>query len=379
MSSKAISLALLFLCFWSKAFAAEVAGFTQPTADHPLKVKVVVLAMFENGADTGDTPGEYQFWVERRKMDYVIPLPAAFHDVRTDNLGVIATVTGEGTAKSATSVMALGLDPRFDFSEAYWLVAGIAGIDPDRGTVGSAVWADYVVDGDLAHEIDAREIPSDWPDGFTPLEKTKPFDLPRPTPMGEVYTLNTKLVDWAYQLTKDIRLTDNEKAQADRTRYIGHPAALAEPKVFVGATLSSSTYWHGKLLNEWARAWVKYWTDQKGQYFTTAMEDTGTMQALTNLAKAGRTDLNRVLVLRTASNFDSPPPGILPSGSVGRGQSFVRTSPIGSPLRCAVIQTDWNNVQLTRMNYRKVGAITPTGEAASELAEIGLSCVRLAP
>ena len=171
MSSNAISLALLFLCFWSRAFAAEEAGFTQPTADHPLKVKVVVLAMFENGADTGDTPGEYQFWVERRKMDYVIPLPAAFHDVRTDNLGVIATVTGEGTAKSATSVMALGLDPRFDFSEAYWVVAGIAGIDPDRGTVGSAVWADYVVDGDLAHEIDAREIPGDWPDGLLPWKR----------------------------------------------------------------------------------------------------------------------------------------------------------------------------------------------------------------
>jgi purine nucleoside permease len=34
------------------------------------------------------------------------------------------------------------------------------------------------------------------------------------------------------------------------------------------------------------------------------------MQALTNLAKAGRVDLNRVLVLRTASNFDSPPPGV---------------------------------------------------------------------
>src|SRR5258708_7920026 len=86
MSSKAISLALLFLCFWSRAFAAEVAGFIQPAADHPLKVKVVVLAMFENGADTGDAPGEYQFWVERRKMDYVIPLPAAFHDVLPDHL-----------------------------------------------------------------------------------------------------------------------------------------------------------------------------------------------------------------------------------------------------------------------------------------------------
>ena len=40
-----------------------------------------------------------------------------------------------------------------------------------------------------------------------------------------------------------------------------------------------------------------------------AMEDSGTMQALTFLAQAGRVDLNRVLVLRTVSNYDREPPG----------------------------------------------------------------------
>ena len=34
--------------------------------------------------------------------------------------------------------MALGMDPRFDFSDAYWLVAGIAGIDPEDASIGSA-------------------------------------------------------------------------------------------------------------------------------------------------------------------------------------------------------------------------------------------------
>ena len=29
--------------------------------------------------------------------------------------------------------MALGLDPRFDLSKAYWVVAGIAGIDTEEG------------------------------------------------------------------------------------------------------------------------------------------------------------------------------------------------------------------------------------------------------
>lgn len=302
--------ALLCSLLHSLGVADEANVFTPPTADHPLKVKVVVVAMFEVGADTGDVPGEFQFWVERRKLAYVIPLPSAYHDVRTDGNGLIGTVTGQGTAKAATSIMALGLDQRFDFSQAYWLIAGIAGIDPNRGTVGSAVWADYVLDGDLAHEIDAREIPKDWPDGFTPLGKAVPFEQPRGQSIGEIYSLNPGLVHWAYDLTKSLPLVDNEKAQRDRVRYLGFPNALAGPKVLIGATLSSSTYWHGKLLNQWAHDWVKYWTDGKGEYYTTAMEDTGTLQALTNLSRSGRIDLNRVLVLRTASNFDSPPPGV---------------------------------------------------------------------
>jgi purine nucleoside permease len=40
-----------------------------------------------------------------------------------------------------------------------------------------------------------------------------------------------------------------------------------------------------------------------------AMEDSGTMQALTFLSQAGRVDLQRVLVLRTVSNYDREAPG----------------------------------------------------------------------
>ena len=46
--------------------------------------------------------------------------------------------------------MALGADPRFDLSKAYWLVAGIGGGDPADVSLGSAVWADHVLDGDIA-------------------------------------------------------------------------------------------------------------------------------------------------------------------------------------------------------------------------------------
>jgi purine nucleoside permease len=40
------------------------------------------------------------------------------------------------------------------------------------------------------------------------------------------------------------------------------------------------------------------------------MEDTGTFQALTYLQATGKVDKNRVLVLRTASNYTTPPPGM---------------------------------------------------------------------
>ena len=47
-------------------------------AQKPIPVKVVVVAMFENGEDTGDSPGEYQLWVEREHLDRVFRCLRAF-------------------------------------------------------------------------------------------------------------------------------------------------------------------------------------------------------------------------------------------------------------------------------------------------------------
>jgi len=278
-----------------------------------LKPKVVVVAIFEIGADTGDKPGELQFWVEREHLDRTIPLPAAYHDVRANTDGsVIAIAAGTGNTNTTASIMALGLDPRFDFSKTYWLVAGIAGIDPADATIGSAAWADYVVEGDLAHEIDAREIPSDWETGYLPLGKSRPYELPRLsseyTP-GQWFQLNPSLVQWAYALTKDTPLDDTEGLQHLRAAYTGFPNALRPPFVLVGANIASSTYWHGRLLNQWANKWTAYFTEGKANYVTCAMEDSGVLRALQNLTKAKKADVSRALVLRAASNFDEQPPG----------------------------------------------------------------------
>lgn len=284
-------------------------------AQKPIPVKVVVVTMFEVGNDTGDMPGEFQHWAEGEHLTRRFPMPAAYHDAMMNDDGVLGIVTGIGIARAAATVMALGSDPRFDLTHAYWLIAGIGGIDPQQGSLGSAVWSDWVVDGDIAHEIDPREAPKDWPTGYVPLRKSTPYELPRTDENGIAFHLNTSLVSWAYDLTRNTQLPDTPEIRERRQSYPGD-TAKRPPFVLRGDNLSASTFWHGKLLNQWARDWVKYQTGGEGTYAICGMEDTGTLQSLTWLARAGKVDVDRVLVLRTASNYDQQREGITAAESL---------------------------------------------------------------
>src|SRR3954471_18605592 len=186
-------------------------------AAKPIPVKVVVIAMFEVGNDTGDTPGELQYWVERDHLDQVYPMPDAYHAVRMNRQGEMAILTGAGTAHAAATVMGVGLDPRFDFSRAFWIVAGIAGGNPNRISLGSAAWAHYVVDGDLGYEIDPREIPAGWTTGYIPLRKTRPFEPPAAPPDGQLFELDGALTQWAFQISRNTPLADNEVLKTARS------------------------------------------------------------------------------------------------------------------------------------------------------------------
>jgi purine nucleoside permease len=271
--------------------------------------------------------------------------------------GEMAILTGQGTASAASTIMALGLDPRFDLSHAYWLIAGIAGGSPDRISLGSAAWARWIIDGDLAYEIDAREIPSDWSTGFIPLRKTHPFEQPAVALPGQIYELNAGLAEWAYGLTKDTPLADTDKLKQVRTNFDG-AAAQKPPFVTLGDELSSSTYWHGKLFDAWATEWTNYFTGGKGQFTTTAMEDTGTLQSLRFLANAGRVDWARILVLRTVSNFDRQPRGMTAPESLAQQRIGTYSAYLPSlEVAYAVGHTVVNEL-LT--NWEKYATILPT-------------------
>jgi purine nucleoside permease len=280
----------------------------------PIPIKVVVVSMFEYGEITGDRPGEFQFWAERFPLEKSLPFPAGEFDLRLSEDGVLGICTGGGIANATASVMALGMDDRFDVSNAYWLVAGIAGADPEDLSLGSAAWAKFVIDGDLLIEIDAREIPDDWAYGIIPLGGDKPAKVESDLSTGWTvdtikFALNDPLVNWAYRLTRDVVIPESNGLAKFRAQFGGNPNAIKPPFVTIGDTLSSSTYWHGHHLNHWANDWVKLYSEQQGNFMTSNMEDSGTMTALHRLARVNKVDKDRVLILRTASNFTVPPPG----------------------------------------------------------------------
>ena len=277
----------------------------------PIPIKAVVVTMFEIGEDTGDRPGEFQTWVEQLPLPEKIRFPQGYRDLRYNpDKGVLGIVTGIGTARAAASIMALGLDRRFDLSKAYWLVAGIAGVNPHEASIGSAAWAEWIVDGDLGFEIDAPEMPAAWPTGFVPLGKALPYEEPvNPDIGGPVYHLDPGLVAWADGLTRNVKLEDTAALQTARALYADYPAAQSPPVVLLGDCVSGSTRHSGPLFNKHLSAWTAYWTAGKGRFVMTAMEDTGTAQSLAFLAKAGRVDFRRLMVLRTGSNYQMPYPG----------------------------------------------------------------------
>ncbi|CAN5505711.1 purine nucleoside permease [soil metagenome] len=280
---------------------ASTATFAQtPTA--PRELKVLIIAMFEPEAAP---------WIAPLALTEKIPVPGLLPEspaLRCNADGVCLLLAGMGHANVAASTMAVTLDPRFDLRRTYFLIAGIAGIDPAQGTTGTATWARYLVDFGIAHEFDAREKPKGWKTGYFGIMTQGPGEKPKFEYATEVAQLDEALLQKALALSRNATLADDDKAKAYRALY-RKPPANQPPKVIQCDTLGGDTWWHGQLLGEHASAWTRLLTDGKGTYCTTQQEDNATHNALTRAAAAGKVDLKRLAVLRTASNFDRPHPG----------------------------------------------------------------------
>jgi purine nucleoside permease len=166
-------------------------------------------------------------------------------------------------------------------------------------------WARYLVDFGIQWEIDAREIPADWPSGYLGINTKSPGEKPPLDYRTEVFQLNEALLQKAYALSRRVPLNDGPEAQAARAKFSYAPANQP-PSVLVCDTLAGDTWFSGTALGQRASEWTKILTDGKGVYCTTQQEDNATYEALKRGAAARLVDLNRVAVLRGGSDFDRP-------------------------------------------------------------------------
>ena len=313
----------------------------QTTAPRP--VKVLIISMFVAEAEP---------WVAKLGLSQAITVPglsATYPQVRCNADDVCQVTTDMGKANASATISALVYSGQFDLSQTYFLVAGIAGVDPQQGTTGTAAWSRYLVDWDLSWEIDARERPAGWDTGFLGINTKAPGQKPPLDYGSEVFQLNEALLQKALALSANVTLTDSPQAQSYRSLYVSAPANQP-PVVTQCDSMAGNTWWHGDLLGQRARAWHKLLTDNKGTYCMTQQEDNATYKALQRGASAGLLDLQRVAVLRTASNFDRPHPGQTPAESLkansgGFGPSTANLVVAGLPLVNDIVSkwATWKN------------------------------------
>ena len=288
--------------------AAGCVAVPRAAENLPVHVRVMTVAMAEGGPDPAKWTGEGKWWVRNEQMLSRVVVPGLTEPVLCNTSGHCLMVTGVGPVEAAASIMAVGVSSKLDLRRAYFLVAGIAGVSPELGTVGAVAWAEWIVSADSKSEIDIRELPPTFEfSGFRMLCQ-EPWCDGWPGEVG-AYHLNPTLQGWAFRLSHNVKLADSDAARSYRSEYPADSAARSAPSVLKGDVLAGSAWWHGAILGRWATWWVKQWTGGAGRYCVTSNEDFAIVATLARLAKEGRVDLGRVMVLRAASNFDRPYPG----------------------------------------------------------------------
>jgi purine nucleoside permease len=297
----ALATLLLGLAACSSSNDGNRAGLPAVTTAH-LAPKVVVINMF------GAEAAPFREPLNLTRKITVKGLSSRYPDVLCNTDDVCQLTTDMGYANAAASISALLYNSQLDLRQTYFIIAGIAGINPKRGTLGSAAWAKYAVDYSIAHEIDAREIPAGWPYGYFGVSTGSPTEKPNFDYHTEVFKLNAALADRAYALSKSVQLSDSAEAQAFRARYPQAPASQP-PAVIQCDTVSGDTWFAGTTLATRAEDWSKLLTDGAATYCTTQQEDNSTLEALRRGAAAGRVDFERVMILRSGADMDRPYPG----------------------------------------------------------------------
>lgn len=227
---------------------------------------------------------------------------------------VCQLTTGESEINAASTITALMLSPLFDLKKTYFLIGGIAGINPKHGTIADVAFSKYAIQVALQYEFDAREIPDDFPTGYVPLGASLPNQYPVNIYGTEVFELNEALRDIAVDFARSAKLNDTDEAKAYRAHYTDngvtiYKTATKPPGIIKCDVATSDVYYSGTLLGEAFENTTTLFTNGSGVYCMTAQEDNATLEAMVRAAIRKVVDFSRIIVMRTGSDFDRPYPG----------------------------------------------------------------------
>lgn len=234
----------------------------------------------------------------------------------TKDFEVCQLITGESEINAATTVSTVAFSSLFDLTHTYFFIAGIAGVNPQRATLGSATFARYAVQVALQYEIDIRELNSSYSTGYIPLGSEYPDQYPSSIYGTEVFEVNDDLRKLAVKFGRRATMSDSTEAKAYRANYETtsgeYKAATLVPSVVECDVATSDVYYAGSLLSDAFANTTKLFTNGTGDYCSTAQEDNATLEVLLRSSLHKLTDFSRIIVMRTASDFDRPYPGTTP-------------------------------------------------------------------
>lgn len=230
----------------------------------------------------------------------------------TEDLQICQVTTGEAEINAAATITAVVLSNKFDLTSTYFMIGGIAGVSPEWSTLGGVALSRYAVQVAQQYEFDAREMPENFTTGYVGYGTLAPDVFPETWYGTEVFEVNEDLRQAAFQLASKAILSDNALAAEYRDLYSSeaHVAATQPPSVVLCDSATSDVYYSGNLLAEAFDNTTTLWTNGSGHYCMTAQEDNATLEVLLRMAIEGLVDFGRIIVMRTGSDFDRPPPGV---------------------------------------------------------------------
>ncbi|KAK0942047.1 hypothetical protein LTR48_003574 [Friedmanniomyces endolithicus] len=306
-SSSLLAVSVLLSAASSSLVPAKV---QERSLEYVVKPKVFIIDMFGPEGDVWYGIPEFDLLAINISVPGFSPLYPDAHC--TANGDICQLITGESEINAATTIASLVRYPRFDLTTTYFMIAGIAGVNPEHATLGSVAFARYAVQVALQYEFSQFEIPTNYTSGYIPQGSLSPQEYPQSIYGTEVFEFNQNLQKMAVAFARKAALNDSSDAVIYRANYAAssaYAAGAAAPSVVECDVATSDVYFSGNILSTAFGNYTTLVTNGSGVYCMTAQEDNGTGEALLRAAIQKLVDFSRIILMRTASDFDRPYPG----------------------------------------------------------------------